>query len=345
LPGIQQVVGFQTGPDARPLEERENITGTVVSDTVSIGGLTAAHQSFLLCDSYAEGLNRMPMDGLLGLSPVDVSRLSTNTFNASTFFWQLATSRQVDPVFSLHLRTGSGDIGNGGELTLGGTDQSQYQGEISYIPLNATAVALGGEWFVDQAAMFVNGVAVKSDSTAGIALLDTGTAFIETPDNATAAAIYAQISPEIRQIDPLGAWGAPCDVLKKLEPQLTFTIGSGSGTVNVTVDRNSFNLGPYAGRDGTCQTVILNPAEPLTDLPVSLWTLGSPLLKSYYTIWDGGNQRVGFAELKNAPGGSKPGDGSGVGSNSDSGSGSRSGMGSRSGVLVAAGVAALGWFL
>lgn len=321
-----------------PLPAPEAVQGHVVTDTVTFGGLTMSKQSFLLCDAYVTDLATMPIDGILGLPPVSVSRLTSDTFNSTPLFWQLVAAKQLDPIFSLLLRAGDGDAGKGGELTLGGTDQSQYQGDIAYVGLNATGVALAAEWIVDLAGLFVNGSPFVSNTTIGLAILDTGTAFIEVPDNATAAAIYAQISPEIRQIDPAGAWGARCDLLGNLSPVLTFTIGAGSEALNITLDGNSFNLGPYPGQNGTCQTVFSNSAEPIP-YPVALWILGGPLLKAYYTVWDGGNQRVGFAEPNNATSG-----GNGSGSGSGSGKGSNSGAVTSpmvATVLLAAGVAAL----
>jgi hypothetical protein len=278
----------------------ENATGYIVTDAVTISGLTVQSQSFLLCDSYTSAFDLMPIDGVLGLPPVDFSHLSSKAFNSTPFFWRLVESKQLDPVFSFLLKSRDGNPSHGGELTLGGINQSLYEGEITYVSLNATGVQRTGEWFTDMPALYINGTPVSLNGTAlplGAALLDTGTAFIEVPDKATAAAIHAQISSNIRQIDPNGAWGAPCDVLSKLNPELMFTLGQGANAVNLTVDKDSFNLGPYPGQNGMCQTVFLNPSTPETRLPV--WTIGSPLLKNYYTVWDGGNLRFGFAKVKN----------------------------------------------
>ncbi len=109
--------------------------------------------------------------------------------------------------------------------------------------------------------------------------------------------IYAAVSPKIRQIDARGAWGAECDVMKTLAPSLTFTLADATGaSLDVTVDPGSFNVGPYPGQPGICQAVVLHPFPP-TNLSAPFWTLGSPLIKQYYTVWDAGNLQVGFANV------------------------------------------------
>lgn len=62
----------------------------------------------------------------------------------------------------------------------------------------------------------------------------------------------------------------------------------------------AFNLGEYPGHDGICQTLFLNPVSPVSDL-ASIWVLGGPLLKGYYTVWNGTHPeqlQFGVAELK-----------------------------------------------
>ena len=273
---------------------------------VSINGLSVENQTFLLCDSYPTELGENPtgpgIDGIFGLGPPGSSVFSSS-FNETftTTFWHFIASELVpEPVFSFYLNAGA-DAAHG-ELTLGGTDSSKYQGELQKVDFNETVTSLVGEWFIDNPTFFVNGQSVKNSKTGdgfpgAVSLLDTGTAYILTPDYQTAKDIYAKISPEIKLLDKLGSWGAPCDVMEKLSPELTFTIGSGDKTVNITMAKDSFNLGEHKSHPGKCQGVILHSPEPISDL-ASIWVIGSPVLKNYYTVWDGGNMQLGVAELK-----------------------------------------------
>lgn len=134
-----------------------------------------------------------------------------------------------------------------------------------------------------------------------IQVLDSGTSSIMAPSYAVAEALYAQISPAIYQIDPVGTWGAPCAVMDALAPDITFTIGQegeDNTLLNVTMPGRVFNLGPYnSSLPTTCQAAVNNWADPLSYDGRGLWELGSPLLKNYYTAWDGAGLRVGFAPL------------------------------------------------
>ncbi|KAF0324544.1 hypothetical protein GQ607_008248 [Colletotrichum asianum] len=310
LPGYNVTTSFGTGGKSIPYAEPQPASGTVVTDAVTLAGHTVPNQTFLLCDTYADAFNEMPIDGIFGMGPPGFSHFSEVVTNASfsTWFWTLAAQGEVpEPRFSIFLNSDvNGASAPLGEITLGGVNAARYTGDIKYIDFNMTVSAAGMGWFIDQPSFFVDGKTVTNSSAngaafpGGVSLVDTGTAFLQAPDYQTAKDIYAAISPEITQIDPLGAWGAPCDVVEKLDPELTFTLGFGAQAVNVTVPRGEFNLGEYPGQNGTCQTLFLNPVTPISD-SVPIWVLGGPLLKGYYTVWDGAEPealKFGVAELR-----------------------------------------------
>ncbi|KAL2884212.1 hypothetical protein SGCOL_000151 [Colletotrichum sp. CLE4] len=306
-PGNNVTTAFGTGGKSVPYAVPQAASGTVVTDTVTIANLTVANQTWLLCDTYAEAFNEMPnIDGIFGLGPPGFSHFSAETNTSfSTWFWTLAQNGGVpEPLFSFFLNSGEGSAP--GELTLGGVNKDRYDGEIANVDFNMTVSYLGGSWFIDQPAFYINGKTVVNSNASdaafpvGVSNVDTGTAFLQTPDYQTAKDIYAAISSEITQIDELGVWGAPCDVVEKLDPELTFTLGVGDNLVNMTVPKGAFNLGEYPGHSGVCQTIFLNPVQPISEL-ASIWVLGSPLLKGYYTVWNGTNPEqltFGVASLK-----------------------------------------------
>ncbi|KAK9419731.1 putative Peptidase A1 domain-containing protein [Seiridium unicorne] len=94
---------------------------------------------------------------------------------------------------------------------------------IKKIYFNVTVTQLAGEWFVDSPEFYIDGKVVENSSSGSPfpgsqSLVDTFTAYIQTPDYQTALDIYAAISPEIVQIDKVGAWGAPCVTMERLQP-------------------------------------------------------------------------------------------------------------------------------
>jgi hypothetical protein len=324
-PDVSTGFSYGTAGNTIPQNTSVAVNGTVVSDTVSIGGLSLTNQTFLLLETGAPGLGDIPFDGILGMPPVSQSGSSLPGFGPPTLFALNSTGKIPAPILSLALQTGSD---TGGELTLGGSDTSKYTGDISYIGLNSTITGAFGEWIVYLSSSSVNGNSSVASSVltpkplGNVALIDTGTAFIQTPDYASAQAMYAAISPAIKQIDPSGAWGASCDVMSTLQPSISFTLTDDAGKlVTLEVDPKSFNLGPYPGTNGTCQGVLVNALEPVYP-PVNFWVLGGPLIKKYYTVWDAAQGRLGFANLTTSAGA-----GSGVGSGGSSSTASASGTG------------------
>lgn len=246
--------------------------------------------------------------------------VSIKGVSASSWYWELVEDGQLDsPYYSFY--TPAGDL-DGGEVTLGGVDATKYQGDIEWTKLATVATELFESYVVDQLAIYSDGVLLHNGTTTtttddeedevvamptGWAILDTGTAFMMTPDYQTAANVYAQISANITQIDAGGAWGAPCDELEAVAPELTFTLGNTARTaVNVTIPRASFNLGAYPGLDGICQALFNNPSDGIGSSwffgSTAYWLVGSPLLKQYYTVWDGQDLKVGWAQIEGGPG-------------------------------------------
>ena len=303
LPGEDVVRQFSTGATTVPIQTSETANCTVVTDTVTLEGLNASSQMFALCSQYPRAFEDVPMDGILGMG---IAPQSNDTIIPT--FWSWYYSGQL-PVFSFYMKPGSS---KGAELTLGGVDHSKYTGSITYIGLNQELSVLSEAFVLDLQTLYINGkpLLTRGNYTtgivggkpapfqAGLAALDTGTAFLQAPDQQSAADIYRQISPHIHLIDSAGAWGAPCAVLEAVAPVLTFTIGKGSQSFNLTLPRKFFNLGEYPGKAGICQAAFNNPVEPIED-PLGdqpVWLLGSPLLKAYYTVWDGLNLKVGFGK-------------------------------------------------
>lgn len=230
----------------------------------------------------------------------------------SSWYWNVVDSGELDSgVYSFYIP--GGDI-TGGEVTLGGIDETKYEGDIKYTKLSVYS-ELFSSYVLEWTAMYSNGALVSNGTTrrgaattmpSGLAILDTGTAFMQTPDYQTAANIYAQISSNITLIDPAGAWGAPCDELEAVAPDLTFTLGSSATAVNVTIPKADFNLGEYPGLSGICQALFNNPSDGIGGSwffgQKAEWLVGSPLLKQYYTVWDSDNSQIGWGQLADGPG-------------------------------------------
>jgi len=97
------------------------------------------------------------------------------------------------------------------------------------------------------------------------------------------------ISPDIKPFpNEPGAYGIPCNLISSLPASIDITFTSQGGVpFNLTIPSSELNVGPFANDSSTCQTLI-NAFDGL-DL------VGGSLLKHYYSIWDVGAQRLGFA--------------------------------------------------
>ena len=283
--GREQQSGFATGCKADPLPSTAIVQGTSNSDTVSLGGATVKNFEFFLADVYSDAITEMPMDGILGFSPTGAGR-------GGGWFWNLVDQGGVDEaIFSFHLNYDN-DGGAAGQVSLGGSDPSQYSGDLKQVDLDEETSQ--GLWAIQLQGVTAGGKKVAGN-TGSAAVLDTGTAYMQTPDEKTTAAIYAAISPDIKRINNLGVWGGPCSTMEKLQPELTFTVGNSGNTIDMTIPKTSFNLGPLPGQPNTCQGVFLDPGRSGFD---GSWIIGSPLIKAYYTVWDAGNLKWGIADLK-----------------------------------------------
>merc|ERR1712192_253608 len=109
-------------------------------------------------------------------------------------------------------------------------------------------------------------------------VVDTGTSVIAAPGS-SANALIAKI----------GKVNDDCSNAKDL-PVITFSING-----------KDFDLGPdfyvirqAAGPGGKVECAL--GIQALQGVP--MWILGDPFLRKYYTVWDGDNNKVGFALAK-----------------------------------------------
>jgi hypothetical protein len=306
-------VGFGSaggGTVASP--EPQGANCTIVSDTVGMGTARGAHSQFLACDVYSSLLTAEPPDGLFGMPSTPNITVPINpatNFTLKTIFWHLVDSGQLPrPEFSFSLIP---DGCRAGVLTLGGTDPSLYvPGTLRKIPLD-WPLSESRNWFVidvrgarvvdggGRGGPAAGGVAAPplANTTDGVALVDTGSANMVTPDRDTTRALYGRMSDQIVPIDEMGSWGAPCALLDRVARDVVFTVGTADRHVDVVLRKQYINVGEYPGKPGICQAVFADPPrparEPLHGRPA--WVFGSAWIRSYYTVWNAADRTLGFA--------------------------------------------------
>ncbi|XP_066969087.1 lysosomal aspartic protease-like, partial [Macrobrachium rosenbergii] len=250
------------------------LSGFLSSDSVTVGTTTVVDQTFAEA-THEPGLAFVAgkFDGIMGMAFTDIS-----VMGIPTVFDTMIDQGVVDePVFSFFLNHDlTGEVG--GELVLGGSDPAHYEGEFHYVPVSRV-----GYWQLTTDAIKVGGV-TKEFCNPCESIVDTGTSLIAGP-KADVKSIMHDLGafPIIA-----GEYIINCNKVESM-PIVSFTLGgrdfelTGPELVIENVDE--------ATGKRTCIVGILG-----IDLGVDLWILGDPFIARYYTEFDVGNKRMGFAK-------------------------------------------------
>ncbi|KAL7486110.1 hypothetical protein ACHAW6_012283 [Cyclotella cf. meneghiniana] len=206
-------------------------------------------------------------DGILGLGFEGLS-----LGGAATVFKNAIDQGLVNmPVFAFAL----GDEADG-ELTIGGYDDSKFQGDITWIPLSEPKY-----WQISIDSITLGGY--SSGPTSGI--VDSGTSLITGP-----SLQIMQIASKVGAMpNLLGQYSIDCARVPSL-PDLEFNINGKVWKVpgkDLVIESGGMCVFAMMGMD--------IPANEGENMPA--WILGDVFMRKFYTIFDYGNERVGLAEL------------------------------------------------
>jgi len=247
------------------------VAGFLSQDVVSAGGLVVRDQTFAeVTDVSGLGLAYSigKFDGILGLAWPTIS-----VDGVTPFFQKLVDEKIItNPVFAFYL--GSTD-GPTGELTLGGTDPSHYTGQLTWVPLNATTY-----WQLGLNSITVSG---KSITTASKVIIDSGTSLLAGPTTEVKAFMNL-IGAKATWINP-SEYTIDCSKVSSL-PSLIVNIGGNSFTLTGT----DYVINQ---EDVMCLVGIIGLDVPAPTGP--LWIMGDVFMRQYYSVFDWGNKRMGFA--------------------------------------------------
>jgi len=238
------------------------VAGFVSQDTATLGNFKVTNQGFAeITDVSGLGLGYAigHFDGICGLGwdAISVDRMLTP-------FHALLNEKVLDEqLFAFYLGS------NGpGTLTLGGLNPAHYKGNVTYVDLNHETY-----WSIPLGGLSVNG---DSYTTATNAIVDTGTSLLAGPA-ADVAKLAAAVGAKALM---KGEYSIPCagnapDIVFKLAGQ------------DYVLTKQDYII--QSG--GQCIWGIMG-----IDLPPQVgWILGDVFIRKYYTVFDWGNKRVGFA--------------------------------------------------
>jgi hypothetical protein len=249
------------------------MTGILDQDLVTVAGINVKNQVFGEATQLADFFHDQPMDGILGLAYPSIAA----DYVQPVFDTMVQQSLVSQPVFSVYLDSTSGDTNSG--ILLGDIDTTMFNGQPSYVP-----VASQTYWQIGLNGVLVNGQDYGSCSgwfSSCKAIVDTGTSLILGPTDAV-----NNLANAIGTINP------DCSNQNSLPP-ITFKLKGASFSLpsSVYVIKDDWDGSGVA----TCALGI----QGADGLP--FWILGDTFIRNYYTIFDRGQNRVGFAPLKTQP--------------------------------------------
>ncbi|KAJ7079111.1 acid protease [Mycena belliarum] len=271
--GTTSSITFSTGVGVDPVVGANyRLTLRSGRDTVGIGGLSAPATSLFLITNQTAKFGIDPFSGIQGMGA-----------RAQGLFASLV-SQGLPSLFSLYLTPKA--VGNA-EMTVGGIDSTKFAGNLTFA---SVANANSNTWSLTSPQLFVNGKTTTVLKASRNVIFDSGTSNILFP-TATANAMYALISADIapHAAEP-GAYGIACDKIGSLPAVIDIGFTSQNGVAfNLTIPSSELNVGPFADNPAICQTLI-NAFDGLS-------LVGGSVLKHYYSVWDVGGHRMGFAAI------------------------------------------------
>lgn len=255
--------------------------GLIVHDVVHLGGLSAEVDFAVATNEPGKTFQAAKFDGLLGLAWPTIS-----VDGVVPVMQALYKDGQLDdPLFAFYLNN---DDNVKGELTIGGYDKTHMKDEnINWVPVVSDTywtVALGG--------MTVNGQSVTKVTNA---IVDSGTSLIVGPRREVRSLAQQAGATEVAA----GQYSVDCSATL---PDMQVSVGSGNAKYDFTITGEALKIKICLGKF-FCQCLF---GVAGMDLPEPLWILGDVMMREHYTIFDFGNNRVGFAELAESKGSIEP---------------------------------------
>ncbi|XP_024880766.1 cyprosin-like [Temnothorax curvispinosus] len=235
------------------------VYGNLSIDNVRIGGLNVTSQMFGEVFKFTTSFwDNVQCDGVLGMS-----------YGEDSVFQNMIDQHVVSqPIFSVYLNRNYEDSHFGGKLLLGATNPSHYVNEFKYVNVNTQK----RYWQFE-----INRIEVKNFGLCAEgcqAIVNMGFSKIGGPPRD-----IATIQEQIGVVDRVD-----CNEISNLPP------------INFVIGGKKFRL---TGKDYIVKVTEGLCILAFEDNPFNIngikWILGDVFIRRYYTVFDMGNNRLGFA--------------------------------------------------
>ncbi|KAJ1864633.1 aspartic proteinase precursor [Coemansia sp. RSA 2703] len=249
-----------------------SLEGYMSQDTLSLGGIEVEKQDF------AEATKEPGMtfafgrfDGIFGLGYDTISVLKT----VPPFYHMVNRGLVKEPMFSFYL-TDNSKTEEEGEMVLGGYNKDRFEGELQWADVRRK-----GYWEVELEGVKFGDEDVTLDNTG--AAIDTGSSLLVLPTT-----LADLINKEIgAKKNFAGQYLVDCATVPSLPP---FTLKFGGKEYKLDAEDYIMNL------QGQCMSGFMGMDIPPPLGPI--WIIGDVFLRKFYTVYDLGKNRVGFAKVR-----------------------------------------------
>jgi hypothetical protein len=265
-------------------------TGEVFADTASVGDSPKVRLDFASITTQTNFFNSAASQGILGLGPSDLLNTGTTSFAATLF------AAGLDPIIAFEM------CGDTGTMSLGGFDGSL----ASSAPEFTAMLPLGsGEPYyeVQLASMSLGGTTVGTSDTLGADLVDTGTSLSYLPSAAETALLAAingstafqglfggmQLSGTSGATPCVSKTGLTSAMVDAALPPLSVTLAGSTTPIEIAASRS------YLYELATSVFCLAFEDNSALGLGSDVGLLGDTLMAGTLTVFDVGNQRIGFA--------------------------------------------------
>lgn len=251
------------------------VSGFLSQDTASLGGLQVKNQIFGEVTEWTSNFENPdePMDGIVGMAFKEAALDKASTLIDNLYSNQVLLSKMFSFWLDKRLE------GDQSRLILGPPDSNFYHGDIVYVNL---LTHNQGMWFVEMNDMSVDGVSLNLCPNGCAALVDTGSSFIGIPQSIFSS-VVGQITKQRSDCTVKNGAIQCYSTSTNGFPDLTFNLDGKLFTLTASDYMISNQLGFMA----------IN-----IDQSVNLFILGDTFIKTFYTVFDQENRRIGFAKSK-----------------------------------------------
>jgi len=244
------------------------VSGFESKDSVEVGSVTVPNYIFAEIQDVSglgQSYSGSPFDGICGLA---FQKISVN--GVPPVFVSMANEGLIaEPVFAFYL---TGTPGTAGELDFGGADTNHYSGTLQYVP-----VTKQDYWRVALEGINIGGKQIRTWSSDGI--IDSGTSFIVGTAFGVSNFAYEMGAEYSRYY------------------KLYMMTSCNQTTPSAKIQFNGFTA-ELTPQDMKFEVETNKCALALQEGGGTLWIFGDPIMRKYYTVFDYGKKRIGFALAK-----------------------------------------------